>query len=47
MVFKLLQSAEKRWSNLRSKEMTQEVFNGTKFEDGIKVNKKPEVLAAV
>jgi putative transposase len=46
MVFKLLQSAEKRWISLRSKEMTREVFNGVKFEDGIKVNKKPEVLVA-
>ena len=47
MVFKLLQSAEKRWISLRSKEMTQEVFNGVKFEDGIKVKEKSEMLVAV
>ena len=47
MVFKLLQSAEKRWISLRSKEMTEEVFNGVKFEDGIKVEKKQGMLVAV
>jgi transposase-like protein len=47
MVFKLLQSAQKRWISLRAKDLTQEVFNGVKFEDGIKVEEKPEVLATV
>ena len=47
MVFKLLQSAEKRWNSLRSKEKTAEVFAGIKFEDGIKVEEKREVLVAV
>ena len=44
MVFKLLQSAEKRWICLRSKEKVQEVYNGIKFEDGLQVQEKPQVL---
>ena len=47
MVFKLLQSAEKRWISLRSKEKVTEVFYGIKFEDGKKVEEKQEVLVAV
>jgi len=47
MVFKLLQSAEKHWISLRSKEKVDEVFNGIKFEDGKKVEEKQHVLAAV
>jgi len=46
MVFKLLQSAEKRWISLRSKEKVAEVFYGIKFEDGKKVEEKQEVLVA-
>jgi hypothetical protein len=45
MVFKLLQSAENHWISLRSKEKVQEVFNGIKFEDGIQVEEKQQVLA--
>jgi putative transposase len=44
MVFKLLQSAEKRWISLRSKEKVTEVFYGIKFEDGKKVEEKQDVL---
>ena len=47
MVFKLLQSAEKHWISLRSKEKVADVFNGIKFEDGIKVEEKQQVLVAV
>lgn len=47
MVFKLLQSAQKRWNSLRSKEKVEEIFNGIKFEDGVKVEEKQQVLAAV
>ena len=44
MVFKLLQSAEKNWISLRSKEKVADVFNGIKFEDGMKVEEKQGVL---
>ena len=47
MVFKLLQSAEKRWISLRSKEKVKDVFNGIKFEDGKKVEEKQDVLEVV
>jgi transposase-like protein len=47
MVFKLLQSAEKHWISLRSKEKVKEVFNGIKFEDGKKVEEKQLALAVV
>jgi transposase-like protein len=47
MVFKLLQSAQKRWNSLRSKDKVTEVFYGVKFEDGKKVEEKQEVLVAV
>ena len=47
MVFKLLQSAEKRWISLRSKEKVADVFNGIKFEDGKKVEEKQQVLVTV
>ena len=47
MVFKLLQSAEKNWISLRSKDKVADVFNGIKFEDGIKVEEKQQVLVAV
>ncbi len=47
MVFKLLQSAEKNWISLRSKEKVADVFNGIKYEDGKKVEEKQQVLVAV
>jgi transposase-like protein len=47
MVFKLLQSAEKRWISLRSKEKVEEVFNGIKFEDGVKIEEKQQVSEIV
>ena len=47
MVFKLLESAQKRWISLRSKEKVEEVFLGIKFEDGIKVEKEQLELVAV
>ena len=47
MVFKLLQSAEKRWISLRSKEKVEDVFNGVHFEDGVRVEEKQQVLAVV
>jgi len=36
MVFKLAQSAEKRWRRLNGKELIPEVIRGVKFVDGIK-----------
>jgi len=47
MVFKLLQSAQKRWNSLRSKDKVTEVFYGIKFEDGIRVEEKQEALVTV
>ena len=47
MVFKLLESAQKRWISLRSKEKVEEVFLGIKFENGIKVEKEQLELVAV
>ena len=47
MVFKLLQSAQKRWNSLRSKEKVADVFNGIKFEDGKEVEEKQQVLVTV
>jgi len=35
MVFKLVQSAQKRWQRLRSKNLIIKVLEGVKFEDGI------------
>jgi len=43
----LLQSAEKHWISLRSKEKVEEVFNGVKFEDGKKVEEKQLALAGI
>jgi len=37
MVFKLLESAQKRWLKLRNHEKIADVWAGIKFEDGIKV----------
>lgn len=45
MVFKLLQSAEKRWISLRGQKKAGEVFAGIKFEDGVKVEEKQQVPA--
>ena len=47
MVFKLLQSAQKRWNCLRSKEKVADVFNGIKFVDGVKIEEKQQVLVTV
>lgn len=49
MVFKLIQSAQKRWQKLHHYEKTADVWEGIRFEDGIRVSdekqKTPEVLA--
>ena len=37
MVFKLVQSAQKRWQRLRSRDLIIKVLAGVKFEDGIMV----------
>lgn len=37
MVFKLVESAQKRWQRLRSRNLIIKVFEGVKFEDGIMV----------
>ena len=37
MVFKLYQSAAKRWHRLRAAHYLPEVMNGTAFKDGIRV----------
>jgi transposase-like protein len=39
MVFKLAQSAEKRWQRIRGFRQLGDVIEGVKFRDGIKVNK--------
>jgi len=45
MVYKLIQSAQKRWTKLRGSKKIQQVWNGIKFEDGIKVRSKKEEFA--
>jgi len=37
MVFKLIQSAQKRWQRLRGYEKVENVWAGIKFEDGLMV----------
>jgi hypothetical protein len=39
MVFKLAQSAEKRWQRIRGFRQLGDVIEGVPFQDGIKVNK--------
>jgi putative transposase len=45
MVFKLLLSAQKRWQKLRGHRKIEDVMNGVKFKDGVKL--KEESLAVV
>ena len=40
MVFKLTQSAQKRWNRLRSRKLILKVLEGYKFEDGILTKQK-------
>ncbi|MFH1846493.1 MAG: IS256 family transposase [Candidatus Omnitrophota bacterium] len=44
MVYKLIQSAQKRWTKLRGNKKIKQVWNGIKFEDGIMVGVKKEEL---
>lgn len=45
MVFKLILSAQKRWQRLRGHRKVEDVMNGVKFKDGMKVTE--ESLAVV
>jgi len=48
MVFKLIQSAQKRWIKLRFPKRVKQVWEGIIFEDGIQVKEsKPVELATV
>ena len=38
MVFKLMQSAQKRWRTFNGTEILPDVINGVQFNDGIKTN---------
>lgn len=46
MVFKLILSAQKRWSRLRGHRKIKQVWEGVKFEDGLMV-KEPERLEEI
>ncbi len=46
MVFKLMQSAEKKWRVLNGHEVLPEVIAGIPFLDGIKSVPQPEESAA-
>ncbi|NLB83164.1 MAG: IS256 family transposase [Synergistaceae bacterium] len=46
MVFKLAQSAEKRWRRLRGYELLGEVITGVVFKDGKRVSDQPDRSAA-
>ena len=46
MAFKLILSAQKRWSRLRGHRKIKEVWNGVRFEDGVMV-KEPERLEEI
>jgi len=46
MVFKLILSAQKRWSRLRGHRKIKQVWDGVKFEDGLMV-KEPEKLEEI
>lgn len=38
MVFKLVQSAAKRWRLLNGSELLPDVISGVRFEDGLRTN---------
>jgi hypothetical protein len=40
LVFKLVQSAQKRWLQIRSFKRLAEVIEGVKFKDGIRVDQQ-------
>ena len=46
MVFKLILSAQKRWSRLRGHRKIKDAWSGVKFEDGLMV-KEPERLEEI
>ena len=46
MVFKLVQSAEKRWQRLRGFELLADVIDGVNFVNGVKQQEKSERSAA-
>lgn len=46
MVFKLLQSAEKKWKKIKGFRRLAEVITGIKFKNGIKVSDQPIQVAA-
>jgi len=42
MVFKLIQSAEKRWRKLKGFKLVADVIEGVNFKDGVRVDKESE-----
>ena len=46
MVFKLVESAAKRWHRLRGYRTLAEVLNGTTFEDGVRVEANPALTVS-
>ena len=44
MVFKLIQSAEKRWRRLKGFKLVADVIQGVNFKDGVRVDKESEAV---
>ena len=44
MVFKLVESAAKRWHRLRGSQQIPDVLNGIVFQDGVRINPVPQPL---
>jgi hypothetical protein len=41
MIFKLAQSAERRWKRLKGHKLLGEVITGVKFKDGVRESDEP------
>jgi len=46
MVFKLIQSAEKRWKRIKGFDLIGEVIEGIVFKDGVRATNQPDRDAA-
>lgn len=46
MVFKLIQSAEKRWKRIKGFDLIGEVIEGVVFKDGVRTTDQPDRSAA-
>ncbi|NEQ28587.1 MAG: IS256 family transposase, partial [Microcoleus sp. SIO2G3] len=44
LVFKLVQSAQKRWLRIRGFKRLAEVIEGVKFKDGIRADQQPDLM---